>query len=118
MARQARIVVPGEAHLVTQRGNRSMQVFFNADDSNAYKALLAEHCKKAEVEVLAWPPLAGAFSFLCHDGTTDAAIALFLFQQYAASLAIIKPLTGIGWPHFGRVIVDCNLIIPTVFAKL
>lgn len=54
MARQARIVVPGEAHHVTQRGNRGMRVFFNADDSSAYKALLAEHCKKAEVEVLAW----------------------------------------------------------------
>jgi putative transposase len=54
MARQARIVVPGEAHHVTQRGNRNMQVFFNADDSAAYKTLLAAHCKEAEVEVLAW----------------------------------------------------------------
>ena len=54
MARMARIVVPGVAHHVTQRGNRRMQVFFNAEDSLAYKTLLAEHCKKAEVEVLAW----------------------------------------------------------------
>ena len=54
MPRLARIVVPGEPHHITQRGNRRMQVFFSADDSGAYKALLAEFCAKAEVEVLAW----------------------------------------------------------------
>jgi len=31
-----------------------MQVFFSAQDSQTYKNLIAEHCKKAQVEVLAW----------------------------------------------------------------
>jgi len=54
MPRTARIVVPGVAHHVTQRGNRRMPVFFNADDSLVYKELLAKFCDKAQVEVLAW----------------------------------------------------------------
>ncbi|MEO7027367.1 MAG: transposase [Caulobacteraceae bacterium] len=51
MARLARAVVVGVAHHVTQRGNRRQQVFFGDDDYAAYRALLAEGCKSAEVEV-------------------------------------------------------------------
>jgi putative transposase len=41
MARLARIVVPGVAHHVTQRGNRRLPVFFSDDDRRLYLALLA-----------------------------------------------------------------------------
>ncbi|MGH7024526.1 MAG: transposase [Caulobacteraceae bacterium] len=51
MARLARVVVEGVAHHVTQRGNRRQQVFFGDDDYRAYKALLAEGCAAAGVEV-------------------------------------------------------------------
>ena len=42
MARLARIVVPGVAHHVTQRGNRRQQTFFQDEDYLAYLALLAQ----------------------------------------------------------------------------
>lgn len=54
MARLARVVAPGVPHHVTQRGNRRQQVFFSEADYAAYKALLAEGCRAAKVEVLAW----------------------------------------------------------------
>src|SRR5438067_13164956 len=54
MARLARVVVPGVAHHVTQRGNRRQQVFFGDNDYAAYKALLAEGCREAGVEVWAY----------------------------------------------------------------
>ncbi len=51
MARLARIVLPGVPHYVTQRGNRRQVVFFNDDDYQAYKDLLAEFCGRAGVAV-------------------------------------------------------------------
>ena len=51
MARLARIVVPGVAHHVTQRGNRRQPVFFGADDYVEYRSLIAQSCRAARVEV-------------------------------------------------------------------
>ncbi|MFP6748170.1 MAG: transposase [Alphaproteobacteria bacterium] len=54
MARLARIVVPGIPHHVTQRGNRREEVFFGAEDYQAYIDLLAEAAAKAGTEVWAY----------------------------------------------------------------
>jgi len=44
MARLARVVVPGVAHHVAQRGNRRQQTSFDEDDYRACLALLGEWC--------------------------------------------------------------------------
>jgi putative transposase len=54
MARLARIVVPGVAHHVTQRGNRRQPVFFEEADYAAYVELVAAACREREVRCLAW----------------------------------------------------------------
>lgn len=54
MARLARIVIPGVAHHVTQRGNRRLPVFFGDDDRRAYLALIAEACAVQGTRCLAW----------------------------------------------------------------
>ena len=54
MARRARLVVAGQPHHVTQRGNRRLPVFFSDGDYRAYVALLAEGCAKAGTEVWAY----------------------------------------------------------------
>jgi len=54
MARLARIVIPGVAHHVTQRGNRRQPVFFCDDDRSLYLGLLREGCAAAQVRCLAW----------------------------------------------------------------
>jgi len=54
MARLARVVVPGVAHHVTQRGNRRQQTFFQEDDYSAYLALLREWCARCGVAVWAY----------------------------------------------------------------
>ncbi len=51
MARLARVVASGLPHHVTQRGNRRQKVFFGDDDYRAYRALIAEQCAAARVEV-------------------------------------------------------------------
>ena len=54
MARLARVVIPGVAHHVTQRGNRRLPIFFSVDDRRVYLALLREGCVQAGVRCLAW----------------------------------------------------------------
>jgi len=50
MARMAGVVVPGFPHHVTQRGVRSMDVFFCGGDRAEYLSLMAEHGRSAEPE--------------------------------------------------------------------
>ena len=54
MPRIARVVVPGIAHHVTQRGNRREDVFFSDDDRQKYLQLLLEYSKKHGLETLAY----------------------------------------------------------------
>jgi putative transposase len=54
MARLARVVIPGIAHHVTQRGNGGARTFFDNADYALYRDLLAEHCRAADVAVRAW----------------------------------------------------------------
>jgi putative transposase len=54
MARLARIVVPGLAHHVTQRGNRREPIFFEPGDQEVYRDLLADQAQKARVAVWAY----------------------------------------------------------------
>ncbi len=51
MPRQPRLVVPGVAHHITQRGNRRQTTFFRAFDYEVYRQLLAEQCQKESVAV-------------------------------------------------------------------
>jgi putative transposase len=51
MVRQARLVVPGHPHHVTQRGNRRLPVFFSDDDYRAYLDLLSEWSAKSGTAV-------------------------------------------------------------------
>ncbi len=54
MARIARVVAPGYPHHITQRGNRRQTTFFCDEDYLAYIDLLAEWCRKYQVDIWAW----------------------------------------------------------------
>lgn len=54
MPRHARTVFPGVPHHVTQRGNNRERVFFAHGDYMAYLALLREHSKQFEIEIVAY----------------------------------------------------------------
>jgi len=54
MARLPRLVLPGIAHHVTQRGNRRGQTFFEDGDYELYLDLLAESAAKANVEIMSY----------------------------------------------------------------
>lgn len=50
----ARVVIPGVPHHVTQRGVRSMDVFFDDEDRRAYLRLLSEQAQMHGVRFLAY----------------------------------------------------------------
>jgi putative transposase len=54
MARMPRIAVPGCPHHVTARGNRREPIFFEDGDQDIYCDMLAEHTRKADVDVWAY----------------------------------------------------------------
>ena len=54
MARLSRTVLPGHPHHVTQRGVRSMDIFADDHDSEAYLEMLRDSCTKHGVEVITW----------------------------------------------------------------
>lgn len=54
MARLARVVIPGVAHHVTQRGNRRLPIFFSDDDRAEYVRLLSAACAATATRCLAW----------------------------------------------------------------
>ena len=54
MARLARIVAPGLPHHITQRGNRRQETFFSDNDYRTYLELMAEWCRKCDVDVWAY----------------------------------------------------------------
>ena len=51
MARIARVVALGYPHHITPRGNRRQQVFFCAEDYLAFLDLMAQWCRKYQVEI-------------------------------------------------------------------
>ena len=54
MARMARVVVPEYPHHVTQRGVRSMNVFFSDEDRLEYLRLMKEQCDRFGLHVLSY----------------------------------------------------------------
>jgi len=54
MARIARVVVPGVAHHVTQRGNRLEKVFFTGADRDRYLELLQKYSVEHRLEVVGY----------------------------------------------------------------
>ena len=74
MSRVARIVVPGFPHPITQRGNRTMDVFETDEDRLAYlrPQRRDRHPKNSTVVVamiMAWSCFLGSQSLLCFDIT-------------------------------------------------
>ncbi len=54
MARIRRIVVPNTPHHITQRGVRSMNIFFKDEDYEYYKELLFTQCKLHDLKILSY----------------------------------------------------------------
>jgi putative transposase len=71
MPRSARLVVPGIAHHVTQRGNRQQPIFFSDDDRATYIRILAAALKRFDTKCLAWCLMDNHVHLMLVPATTD-----------------------------------------------
>jgi putative transposase len=86
MARRPRVVVPGVAHHVTQRGNNRQTVFFSDQDRIRYLHLLGEYAHRHGSRILGWC-LMSNHVHLVMIPDTEKSLSLTLGQthsQYAA----------------------------------
>ena len=71
MARLARIVVPECPHHVTARGNRREPIFFEDGDQEIYADILADHVRRAGVEVWAYCLMPNHVHLVLYPKTED-----------------------------------------------
>lgn len=91
MPRVARIVVPGVAHHVTQRGNNRQDVFFVDDDRRVYLDLLAAQAERFGLKVLGYCLMSNHVHLIATPtGEQSLAKAVgrthFLYTQYVNRL--------------------------------
>ena len=84
MARQARIVLPGVAHHVTQRGNNRQDVFFVDDDRRVYLSYLRESAARYGLAV-------AAYCLKLNELNGDSN------RLFAFSVVLLKCLAWVSW---------------------
>jgi len=87
MPRNARIVIPGVPHHVTQRGNNRQDVFFVDGDRVRYLDLLRDQCAHEGVRVLAYCLMTNHVHLVAAPGEEDGlqravGRSHFLYTQY------------------------------------
>ena len=109
MARIARLVVPGLAHHVTQRGNRREPVFFGDEDYRAYLDLLAAAAQKSGTRLIAWCLMPNHLHLIAVPDTEDGLRAMLgdTHRRYTARINARNRWTGHLWQgRFGSVAMD------------
>jgi putative transposase len=99
MARLARIVAAGVAHLVVQRGNRGQNVFFGDGDYALYKELLAEGCKAAGTAIWAYCLMPNQVQLLLVPSDEDGLRAALgdAHRRYTRAINLREGWRGFLW---------------------
>ncbi len=129
MARIARIVIPGTPHLVTQRGNRREQVFFEEADYQLYTDFILEAAAKAGCEIWGYCWMPNHTHTILVPSDEDGLRKTFAdaHRRYTAHINNRLKVTGHLWQgRFGSVALDeanlhqalCYVSLNPVRAKL
>jgi putative transposase len=109
MVRLPRVVIPGDPHHVTQRGNGRARTFFDDCDYELYRDLLTENCRGAGVEVWAWCLMPNHVHLILVPSDPDGlrrALAR-VHRRYAGVIQARRKRSGHFWQgRFGAVAMD------------
>jgi len=99
MARLARVVVPGLAHHVTQRGNRRERVFFGDEDYSAYLGLISAAARASGTAIWAYCLMPNHVHFIMAPAHEDGLRATFAeaHRRYTARIHAREKWTGHLW---------------------
>jgi len=109
MARLLRLVVPGQPHHVTQRGNRRAPVFFEEGDYRLYKDLLSEAAHRAEAEIWCYCLMPNHVHLIIVPTDEDGLRRTFAdaHRRYTGYINARMCTTGHLWQgRFGSVVMD------------
>ena len=109
MARLSRLVEPGIAHHVTQRGTRRQDVFFSDEDYESYIGMVAECAKKFGVEIWSWCLMPNHVHFVAVPATERSLALCFgrLHTQYTRMVNAREGWRGFLWQgRFGSCVMD------------
>jgi putative transposase len=70
MPRRRRVVLPGQPHHITQRGNNQQQIFFERQDRDLYLSLLREYTAEYSVSVLGFCLMTNHVHLVAVPGTS------------------------------------------------
>ncbi len=99
MPRIARLIAPGVPHHVTQRGNRRMETFFCDEDYRLYLALMAEWCRKFQVDIWAYCLMPNHIHLIAIPETEDGLRRAIgeAHRRYSATINRRQKWTGHLW---------------------
>ena len=109
MARLARVVIPGLAHHVTQRGNGRQKVFYSDADCALYLRLITESCKAADVVCLGYCLMPNHLHLILVPQDKDGLRAALskANRAYAGIVNARRKVTGHFWQgRYGSVPMD------------
>lgn len=109
MARLRRLVIPGFAHHVTQRGNRRARTFFEDGDYELYRDLLAEAAAKARASVWCYCLMPNHVHVIVVPSDEDGLRRTFadVHRRYTGFINARNRWTGHLWQgRFGAVAMD------------
>lgn len=109
MARLARVVIPGQPHHVTQRGNRREPVFFEDGDWRFYLKLVGEAAKAAGVEIWAYCLMPNHVHFIVTPSGEDGLRRTFAeaHRRYTSWINHRHGWTGHLWQgRFSSTVMD------------
>jgi putative transposase len=109
MTRLARVVIPGLAHHVTQRGNGRQRVFFSSSDYALYLRLLTDACVESNVTCLAFCLMPNHVHLILVPGKHDSLRRCLAttHRAYASILNARRNVTGHFWQgRYGSVPMD------------
>jgi putative transposase len=109
MSRLSRVVIPGLAHHVTQRGNGRQQVFFSEGDYARYLRLLTESCAATRVACLAYCFMPNHVHLILVPATEDGLrrCLCVVHRAYAGALNTRRAVSGHFWQgRYGSVVMD------------
>jgi putative transposase len=117
MPRIARVVVPGFAHHVTQRGNRREEVFFSDGDRQRYLHLLLEYSQEHGLSILAYCLMTNHVHLVCVPERPESLADVFgpVNLRYAQHVNRAKAMDGRLWQ--GR-FFSCALDDPHLWIAL
>ena len=117
MPRMARVVIPGIAHHVTQRGNRGQEVFFTDGDRQRYLQLLLEYSTKHGLRIVAYCLMTNHVHLVCVPAAADSLAGAMkpVNLRYAQHVNWTQGFGGHVWQ--GR-FFSCPLDDPHLWASI